>query len=74
MVDLTWFGKLLIGFGAIALLLGGLLLGLGHVFSISRLPGDIFVQKGHLTFYFPLVTSIILSLVLTILLNLFFHR
>ncbi|MHB1125464.1 MAG: DUF2905 domain-containing protein [Bacillota bacterium] len=74
MGDMTWFANMLIGFGVLALILGGLILGLGRIFSIGRLPGDIFVQKGNFTFYFPLVTSIIISLVLTVLLNLFFRR
>jgi hypothetical protein len=42
--------------------------------GLGRLPGDIFIKKGNFTFYFPLVTSIILSLVLTLLANLFFRR
>ncbi len=37
-----------------------------------RLPGDILIRRGNFTFYFPLATSIVLSLVLTLILNLFF--
>lgn len=59
-------GKILILFGAILLVVGVLLtfnpLGLG------RLPGDILVKRGNFTFYFPLATSIIISIVLTVLL------
>ena len=36
---------------------------------IGRLPGDIIVRKGNSTFYFPLVTSILLSIILTLLLS-----
>lgn len=39
--------------------------------TLPLLPGDIFVQKENVTIYFPIVTSIIISIVLTILLNLF---
>lgn len=46
----------------------GALLWLGKGF---RLPGDIFVQKGNFSFGFPVVTCIVLSIVLTILLNIF---
>jgi hypothetical protein len=43
----------------------GLLMLLG--LPIGRLPGDIVVRRGTFTFYFPIVTSIILSLVLTLI-------
>jgi len=47
----------------------GLLVMLGVPFG--RLPGDIVVRRGSFSFYFPLVTSIILSILLTLLFNLF---
>lgn len=74
MGDFSFLGKILLGFGLLLALMGLLLLGLGKLFSIGRLPGDIYVQKGNFTFYFPLVTSLILSLILTILLNIFWRR
>ena len=46
----------------------GALLWLGKGF---RLPGDIFIQRGNFSFGFPIVTCIVISIVLTILLNLF---
>jgi hypothetical protein len=49
------------------LVLVGLVLTLGSRLGLGRLPGDIIIRKGHVTFYFPLVTSIILSLLLTLL-------
>jgi hypothetical protein len=36
---------------------------------IGRLPGDIVIRRGHGTFYFPIVTSILLSLILTLVLS-----
>jgi hypothetical protein len=61
-------GKLLLLFGlGIAGL--GLLMLLGVPFG--RLPGDIQVRRGNFTFYFPLATSIVLSIVLTLLFALF---
>lgn len=39
-----------------------------------RLPGDFIIRRGNFTLYFPLATGIILSLVLTIILNLFLRR
>ena len=63
-------GKLLILAGAF-LAIFGLLLLFGHKIPfLGRLPGDIFIQKENVRFLFPLGTSLILSLVLTILLNL----
>ncbi|HLQ44071.1 MAG TPA: DUF2905 domain-containing protein [Planctomycetaceae bacterium] len=61
-------GKLLVLIGlAIAGL--GLLVMLG--LPLGRLPGDIVVRRGNFSFYFPLVTSIILSILLTLVFNLF---
>jgi len=61
-------GKLLVLIGlAIAGL--GLLVMLG--LPLGRLPGDIAVRRGNFSFYFPLATSIILSILLTLIFNLF---
>ncbi|HYL16073.1 MAG TPA: DUF2905 domain-containing protein [Terriglobales bacterium] len=62
-------GKLLIFFGIILLVLGGLFLLLGRTsFPLGRLPGDILYRGKRTTLYFPLTTSIILSVVLSVLL------
>ena len=69
-------GKLLILLGAI-LVVVGLALILGERFSlfrVGRLPGDIVYRRGNFTFYFPLVASILLSLILTVLFWLFGRR
>jgi hypothetical protein len=61
-------GKLLIFFGGILLVTGVALLLLGRTnLPIGRLPGDIIYRGRHTTFYFPIVTCIILSVVLTAL-------
>jgi len=67
-------GKTLIFIGLILLLLGGGMLLLQKIPFLGRLPGDIYIKKGNFTFYFPLVTCILLSLFLTIILSLFFRR
>jgi len=61
-------GKLivLIGLGITAV---GLLVMLGV--PLGRLPGDIAVRRGNISFYFPLATSIIVSILLTLILALF---
>lgn len=66
---MTELGKLLILLGA-ALVLAGILVLLGgrlHL-PLGRLPGDILYRGKNTTFYFPLATSILLSLLLTLIL------
>lgn len=60
-------GRLLFILGGVLLLLGVLFTVLGRVPGIGRLPGDIVIQRGNFTLYFPLATTIILSLVLSVL-------
>jgi hypothetical protein len=61
-------GKILVAFGLLIALAGVVLLLVGRVPWIGRLPGDIHIQRGNFTFYFPLATSLLLSVVLTLLL------
>jgi Protein of unknown function (DUF2905) len=61
-------GKILVGFGLLIALAGVVLVLVGRVPWIGRLPGDIHIQRGNFTFYFPLATSLLLSLVLTLVL------
>lgn len=67
------FGKMLILFGLILVVIGGIFF-LGAKLGIGRLPGDIYYQKGNFSFYFPVVSSIMISIILTIILNLFIRR
>jgi hypothetical protein len=66
-------GRLLIGMGLVLLVLGGLFL-LAARFGWTKLPGDIVVKKENFTFYAPVGLMILVSLVLTLLLNLFARR
>ena len=60
-------GKIFIFFGAVLLAVGLLLLLLGRTnLPVGRLPGDVVYRGKHTTFYFPLATSILLSIVLSI--------
>ena len=61
-------GKILVGFGLLIVLVGVVLVLVGRVPWIGRLPGDIHIQRGNFIFYFPLATSLLLSVVLTLLL------
>jgi hypothetical protein len=64
-------GKLLIVLGAVLLAAGLLLTLFGRLnLPLGRLPGDIFYRGKNTTFYFPLATSILVSIVLTLLLYL----
>jgi len=67
-------GKLLIIVGGFILVVG-LFLSLGlRIPFLGKLPGDISIDRGNVHFYFPLVTCLLLSLVLTLLLSVFFRR
>ena len=59
--------------GVIALVAGGIFLLLGKM-GLGSMPGDMQWGKGNVRFYFPLGTSIVLSIILTVLLNLFLRR
>jgi len=60
-------GKTLIIIGLAIAALGVLLYFLRGVPFIGRLPGDIFIQKKYFSFYFPLATSLLLSVILSVL-------
>ncbi len=72
-MDLSGLGRLLIIFAAVIAAVGLLLIAVGRGL-IPRLPGDIAIERKNFRFYFPLGTSILISLVLTLLVNLFFRR
>ena len=55
------------------LVLGGLFMLLGRL-GLERLPGDLVFRRGNFTLYFPIGLMILISIVATILLNLFFRR
>jgi uncharacterized membrane protein len=66
-------GRLLIGGALVLLVLGVLFLLLGRL-GIDRLPGDFVFRRGNLTVYLPIGVMILVSIVGTILLNLFLRR
>ncbi|MBC7105918.1 MAG: DUF2905 domain-containing protein [Firmicutes bacterium] len=65
-------GRMLLLMGFFLLVMGGLLLTAGKFFGLGRLPGDIFIQRGNFTFYFPLVSGLVISAVLSLLLTVVF--
>ena len=72
-MDLQSLGRLLAGLGVGLLVLGGLLWLAGRL-GLGRLPGDVVIRRGSFTLAFPLVTSLLVSLVATVLLNLWLRR
>ena len=67
-------GKILIFLGAFLILIGIFFVAGQKIPLLGKLPGDITIRGKNSVFYFPIVTSIILSILLTIILNLFFRR
>ena len=64
-------GRVLLIVGGVLVLLGLVLTFGGRVPFVGKLPGDIAYRRGNFSFYFPLMTSIVLSLLLTAILWLF---
>jgi len=64
-------GKLLILLGVFIILIGLLLLVGEKIPWVGRLPGDILIRREKFTFYFPIVTCILISIILTLLFTLF---
>jgi hypothetical protein len=68
MNDAASMGRLLMVFGVVLLVIGALLTVLGRM---PRLPGDILIRRDTVVIYIPLVTSLLLSVLLTLVFSLF---
>jgi hypothetical protein len=66
-------GKILLIVGGIIVILGLILVFSNHIPFLGKLPGDIFVKRDGFSFYFPIVTLVILSIVITIIVNVILH-
>lgn len=80
-MDMSGIGKILALMGLIFLIVGVILMivgkwsgSTGGLGWLGRLPGDIVIKRDSFTFYFPLATSIVISLVGSLILYLFFRR
>jgi hypothetical protein len=73
---LQYLGRFLITFGIIIVCVGALLLLFRHsgIPFLGKLPGDIVIQRKNFTFFFPLTTSILLSILLSLILFALFGR
>lgn len=74
MSELHGLGKLLILFGGILALTGVLLLFMGKLPWLGRIPGDVLIERKNFSFYFPLATSLLISLVFSAILWLLSRR
>jgi hypothetical protein len=62
-------GRMLVIFGVALVVIGGIVMLLGRTgMPLGRLPGDVLYRGKHTTFYFPLATSILISVVLSVVL------
>lgn len=66
-------GKLLVLVGGIIVLFGLVLIVGGRIPFLGRLPGDISFSRGNTHVYIPIMTGIVISVILTVVLNLFFR-
>lgn len=67
-------GRALVTIGGLVALVGLVLMLAPHVPWLGRLPGDVLVRRERFALYFPIVTCLVVSLVLTLLVNLFFRK
>jgi hypothetical protein len=70
-MDSSSMGRALVAAGVLLALVGLAVMFAGKIPGLGRLPGDIVVRRGSFTFYFPLVTCLLVSLLLTLLFSLF---
>jgi Protein of unknown function (DUF2905). len=69
--NLQHLGKFLILAGVLIIAAGVVLMFWNKIPFIGKLPGDIFIKKENFTFYFPVVTCLLLSLLISLLLHIF---
>lgn len=81
MLDLGGFGRMILGMGLMLVVVGAVLMLLGKWPSsesgwgwLGRLPGDILIKRDNLTFYFPITTSILISILASLIFYLFMRR
>ena len=72
-MSLEGIGKLLVGLAVVLLVIGGIFLLLSRL-GLDRLPGDLVFRRGNFTVYAPIGLMILVSVVLTIILNIFLRR
>jgi Protein of unknown function (DUF2905) len=67
-------GKIIIGVGLLLVLVGGVVYLFGNkLHFIGNLPGDIRIEKENFSFYFPITTMLLLSLIVNVLIRIYKH-
>jgi hypothetical protein len=67
---MQFLGKTLILFGILFVIIGVFLVFFERIPYLGKLPGDIFIRRGNTVIFFPIVTCLLLSIILSIILNL----
>lgn len=73
-MDLNYIGKVLALFGVAMIVVGGIFMLGAKVPWLGRLPGDIYVQKKNFSFFFPITTSILISIAISLILIFLRHK
>jgi len=71
MLEINGIARILIIFGLVLISAGIIMSFIGKVPWLGRLPGDIYLQKKNLTFYFPIATSLLLSILASLFMIIF---
>jgi membrane protein implicated in regulation of membrane protease activity len=74
MMPFNGLGKLLIMLGGLLIIIGAAVVLVGKIPWLGKLPGDIYVERRNFTFFFPLTTSILVSVILSLVLYLLSRR
>jgi uncharacterized protein HemY len=64
---ISYFGKILIFFGFLLILIGLIFSFAGKIPYFGKLPGDIYIKRKNFTFYFPITTCILISIIISII-------
>jgi hypothetical protein len=73
-MPLNGVGKLLIVLGGLLIIAGAAMVLIGKIPWLGRLPGDIYIERRNFTLVFPLATSVLISVILSLVLYLFSRR
>jgi hypothetical protein len=74
MTPFNGLGKLLIVLGGILIVIGAVIVLGGKLPWLGRLPGDIYIERRNFTFFFPITTSILISVILSAVLYILSRR
>ena len=74
MTPLSGMGKLLIVIGGLLIIIGAVAVLIGRIPWLGRLPGDVYIERRNFTIVFPLTTSILVSVILSLVVYLWSRR